>query len=218
MKPLNQLTQEHLPSEVGTSPFDDTHLQTSIIHHPSPNCLALCQSITPSFRYFWKSQSTKNTSNLHRVGRAGRGMNRERAPGVNRQTAGNLARQPPKGAVCKVPCLMNGLQSNLALPILLKAKLSAWRFTGPCLDFRCLARVGRLPSRKRSGYPLIFGTFHQGKVQEQVSSAMLAADAKTLLKCANRSFKAIPKGRRPYPTITPGFIRGCQVVVRYKTL
>ena len=84
---------------------------------------------------------------------------------------------------------MNGLQSNLALPILLKAKLSAWRFTGPCLDFRCLARVGRLPFV----HPLIFGTFHQGKVQEQVSSAMLAADAKTLRNALIEVSKQSPK-------------------------
>ena len=41
---------------------------------------------------------------------------RERAPGVNRQTAGNLARQPPKGAVCKVQCDSNPNRRMIALP------------------------------------------------------------------------------------------------------
>ena len=72
-------------------------------------------------------------------------MNMERAPGVNRQTAGNLARQPPNGAVCKVPC-MDGMSSKqLCSARLLKVRLSALCFTGPCIDFRCLARAGRFP-------------------------------------------------------------------------
>jgi len=49
------------------------------------------------------------THHPHRVGSAGRGMNGERAPGVNRQIAENLARQcrPQSGAVCKVQCISN---------------------------------------------------------------------------------------------------------------
>ncbi len=60
---------------------------------------------------------------------------------------------------------MDGLQCSFAPSILIKARLSAWRFTGPCIDFRCLAGAGRFPSV----HPLIFGTFHQGKVQEKVN-------------------------------------------------
>ena len=68
----------------------------------------------------------RNTSNHHRAGSAGRGMNGERAPGsalsyvegVNRQTAGNLARQrrPQSGAVCKVQCDSNPNRRMIALP------------------------------------------------------------------------------------------------------
>ncbi len=58
------------------------------------------------------------THHPHRVGSAGCGMNGERAPGVNRQTAGNLARQrrPQSGAVCKVQCDSNPDQRKIALP------------------------------------------------------------------------------------------------------
>ena len=38
-------------------------------------------------------EAPKALPSLYRIGSAGRGMNGERAPGVNRQTAGNLARQ-----------------------------------------------------------------------------------------------------------------------------
>jgi|GEM_PF-3756289 len=41
---------------------------------------------------------------------------------------------------------------------------SACRFTGSCLDFRCLVRAGRF----LLFIPLIFGTFHQGKVQKGI--------------------------------------------------
>ena len=79
-------------------------------------------------------EAPKTLPNPHRVGSAGRGMNGERAPGpalsyvegaalsyvegVNRQTAGNLARQrrPQSGAVCKVQCGSNPNRRMIALP------------------------------------------------------------------------------------------------------
>jgi len=82
------------------------------------------------------------THHPHRAGRAGRGMNGERAPGpalsyvegsalsyvegVNRQTAGNLARRrrPQSGAVCKVQCDSNPIQRKIALPNPVEAR---WR-------------------------------------------------------------------------------------------
>jgi len=71
-------------------------------------------------------EALRTLQNPHRVGRGGRGMNGERAPGpalsyvegVNRQTAGNLARQrrPQSGGVCKVQCGSNPTRRKIALP------------------------------------------------------------------------------------------------------
>ncbi len=69
----------------------------------------------------------------------------------------------PKEAVCKATCLKDGFQRNFTLPSCPMQTCSACRFTGSCLDFRHLARAGRFPLF----IPLIFGTFHQGKVQKK---------------------------------------------------
>ena len=69
----------------------------------------------------------------------------------------------PKEAVCKATCLKDGFQRNFTLPSCPMQTCSACRFTGSCLDFRHLARAGRFPLF----IPLIFGTFHQGKVQKE---------------------------------------------------
>ncbi len=95
------------------------------------------------------------THHPHRVGSAGRGMNGERAPGpalsyvegVNRQTAGNLARQrrPQSGGVCKVQCGSNPTRRMMLCHTQPKQAGKALCFTGPCIDFRCLTRAGRFP-------------------------------------------------------------------------
>ena len=93
----------------------------------------------------------------------------------------------PKEAVCKATCLKDGFQRNFTLPSCPMQTSSACRFAGSCLDFRHLARAGRFPLF----IPLIFGTFHQGKVQKTLIFLVLLLvqkHQKTLReRCACRS-------------------------------
>jgi len=69
-------------------------------------------------------RSLKNTSKPSPGWAGRRGMNGERAPGVNRQTAGNLERQrrPQSGAVCKVQYGSKPYRRMIALPHPTEAK------------------------------------------------------------------------------------------------
>ena len=94
-------------------------------------------------------------------------MNGERAPGVNRQTAGNLARQrrPQSGAVCKVQCDSNPTHRKFALPNPAEVRWRGIVLYRTLHRFPLFAESGGIPVV----HPLIFGTFYQEKVRKKLS-------------------------------------------------